>query len=442
MNIRHIIALALVFGIGCDGNLLTQDDDNSTSPNNSTAPNNSTEPNNSTTPNNTTPNNSTTPNNATPNNSTTNGSNNQTLPVEPPVDPGPCGATTFATALETKPVALQTSGELFSTPTAAGGAFVAWAAQGNIQIAHIDGNGSVLANHSVPGTQIYGLAANAAHVAVMSSRGSDVLALSILTYGGSVVYDDVIIGDVDHNVQGNEWFGPLIRVGRLTWTGDRWATYYAVQRLWPDGIAHYGDQLRLYTEDGATHTTQWGWGCSHSMEVRISHNGNGIGAVCASDCFPSKGVHFNHRGGMLYPDETGSNCAGGYGTRIGASIPMDDGFWAIYTATDNRGSHDVAATRITGNSIGDPVWLTEDTADDRAPNGGRLGENILVGWYSGSSFLAVLNGTTGATTHGPQAFAGASLNQASDFFAYPNGDTGWVQQDGANLELVRFRNCP
>lgn len=363
--------------------------------------------------------------------------------MEPPVDPGACGETTFDTALEVTPVAIGSLSRPFAAPTPAGGAFVAYSSTPDIAIAHLDGNANVLAEYTTTGSQIYGLAANADHVAVLVSRGSDVLALVILDRAGSVVHDGIVIGDVDHNVTDNEWFGPLIRTGRLTWTGDKWAAYYAVQRLWPDGVAHYGDQLRLYDEDGSAYTTQWGWGCSHSMDVRISHNGQRLGAICASDCYPAKGVHYNHRGGMLYPDEERSDCRGGWGAHMGASIPMDDGFWAIYTATDNREALDVAATRITGGSFDDPIWLTTSAEAAQSPNGARLGEDILVGWQlGGEDILTVLDSSSGSSLHGPQPYAAANLGSASDFFTFPNGDTGWVQAGSAGLELARFRNCP
>lgn len=363
---------------------------------------------------------------------------------EPPVDLGACGGAGFGEAFSVTPVAgTQAASRLFAASTAAGGAILGWNGGGVIHLTHVDGAGNNLADFTIAGSELHGVAAHDGGRAALVARAPDILALVILDPNGAVVSDQTVIGDVPHDVTDNEWFGPLIRHGRLIWTGTQWAAYYPVQRLWNDGIAHYGDQLRLYAADGSSQQTVWGWGCSHSMDLRISHNGNGLGPVCSSDCYPSKGVHFYHRGGELWPDNTGSNCAGGFGTTIGASVPFPGGFWIAFTARDQRSSADVAITRIDGNSIGDPVWLTADATDDTSLNAVGFDGDLLVAWEgaAGNQFV-VADQATGAVVNGPVSVAAAQLGGSSDFFEFANGDVGWAQPAGdGSVALARLRNC-
>lgn len=362
---------------------------------------------------------------------------------EPPFDAGPCGNTSFGDDFTVTAVdGTAAQGSLHAAATPAGGAVIAWKSGSDVHVTHVDGGGTVVSDASVAGDEIYGLAAHAGGRAVMVSRGTDILALVIFDANGNVVSDQTIIGDVPHDVTNNEWFGPLIRVGDMTWTGSQWATYFAVQRLWDDGVAHYGDQLRLYEADGSSNSMVWGWGCSHSMDVSISHNGDRLGAVCSSDCYPTKGVHFNHRGGELWPDETGSNCAGQFGTTIGASVPMTGGFWLAFTATDDRDSHDVAIAWVEGTTPQAPIWLTSDATRDSALRAAASMDDLVVAWNAGgSNQFVVTDGATGDIVEGPTTVDAAALGGSSDFFTYANGDIGWAQAEGGQVGLARLRVC-
>ncbi len=365
---------------------------------------------------------------------------------EPPVDLGACSGAGFGEDVEITAIAGTTaSNRIYATANPSGaGALVGWSDGAGIHVTHVDAAGAPFDEQVVAGQEIFGLAASATGHAALVSRAPDILALVIWDAAGAVVSDQTVIGDVDHGVTENEWFGPLIRHARLIASPDGWVAYYPVQRLWNDGIAHYGDQLRVYTPDGSSFQPVWGWGCSHSMDLRISHNGDRLGPVCASDCYPSKGVHFNHRGGELYPDASGSNCAGGYGTTIGGSIPIPGGFWAAFTAVDDRESADVALVKIEGTSPQQPIWLTADATNDTDLNAVGLDEGVMVAWNAGGTNRFVLvNSETGAVVEGPISVEGADLGRSSDFFRFGNGDAGWAQRasDGS-IALARVRSCP
>lgn len=364
----------------------------------------------------------------------------------PPFDAGPCGTGGLAARLSVTPAAgVSARGPLFGAPMPGGGATAAYEGGGGITLQRLAGDGAPFGGPvTVDGNGLYGFDASADGYGVIVSRGADALYLVGTAHDGAPRFSQRLLGEVPHDVTNNEWFGALIRYGRLHYVerDAEWAAYYTVNRLWPDGIAHYGDQLRTFGPDGAPRDTRWDWGCSHSMEVRLEDNGSTLGPVCASDCYPSKGVHFDHRGARLYTDEAGSNCAGGYGTSLGGVVPVADGFWVTFTATDMRASHDVALVHV-GNdrSAGAPIWLTTDAVRDTDVHAARHGAGFVVAWSADGTDRIARFDAAGAMVEGPLDLPGADLGSASDFFVLEGGDVGWVTAPGGTLALARLRLC-
>lgn len=360
----------------------------------------------------------------------------------PPFDAGACGTTTLAASLSVTAISgTSTAGRVFAAPTAANGAVIAMRGSSGVDLLTVAGDGTPAGSAVViTGSQPYGIAVGGGTTGVLVNRGSDALYLVGIGGGGATVFDELLIGEVDHGVTENEWFGSGIRAGRLTWTGTQWAAYYTVQRLWSDGVAHYGDQLRLLNADGAAARTVWGWGCSHSMEVRIAHDGTNLGPLCASDCFPEPGgVHFNHRT-FLYSDER-ANCSGGHTAHLGGMAPVGAGFLAVFTVGDSRSSEDVAIVRIDGRTPGAVSFLTADSAADSAPNVTPYDVGAVVGWVSGGSSRLLRVGADGTPIGTAEDVPAADLANASDFFQFSNGDAGWVINSGGSLSLARLRDC-
>ena len=358
--------------------------------------------------------------------------------VEVPIDAGPCGSGGLASRFSSTPLAASPSGRTFAAPTDAGGVVVAWRGSGGVSLQRFSGDGSAAGGPvTVAGNQPWGLAVNGDEWGVLVDRGSDALYLVVVRPDGSEVFATKLLGEVDHGVTGNEWFGTGIRYGRLHFHGGQWGAYYTVNRLWPDGIAHYGDQLQYIDTTGSSAGMAWGWGCSHSMEVRLTHNETLWGPICISDCYPSKGIHFNHRSAELYTDSE-ADCRGGYGTTLGDLVPVADGFWATFAASDGRGSDDVAIAHV-GNDrrmSGAPLWLTEDDAPDANVRAANYGSGLVVGWSGGSGDVLTHLDGDGATIEAPVA-VDAGLGGSSDFFVLANGDVGWV----SGGELKRLRSC-
>lgn len=331
---------------------------------------------------------------------------------------------------------------------AAQGVLLAWPAQDGVHLTRTDAaSARVGKDIVVAGTAVYGVAAREGAYAVLVSRGSDALYLVLVAPDGAVLRQQRLLGEVDHKVTNNEWFGTGIRAGRLIWTGTQWAAYFTVQRLWSDNVAHYGDTLRLHGADGAPASTVWGWGCSHSMEVGLAQRPGQLGSICASDCYPQKGVMFNHRT-FVYGDSV-ANCAGKYGTHLGGLVPLQDGFWAAFTAGEKRESADVALARIGADGKpGAPVWLSADKVEDSAPRLARYGADLLLGYRAGGTagvmgkdVFVRASVASGAATGPAEALPGSDLGAASDLLSFDNGDVGWAQRGAAGISVARLRAC-
>jgi hypothetical protein len=321
-------------------------------------------------------------------------------------------------------------------PLAAGGIVAAWSNTGTIAIQPFDGSGmSTGSPVLVAGDGVWGLAASSDAYAVLVSRG-DILALSVTSFGGMRLGEHTIMGGVPHDVTGNEWFGPIIRAARLDWNGTEWVTYTTVQRLWPDGIAHYGDALRTFHRDASPSNVYWDWGCSHSIEVRLTHNAQSLGPVCSSDCYPEKGVFFMHTF-TVFLDSSG-NCAGSVSQKLGGVVAFSDGFFASFISGQGRASQDVGLAKV-GNdlSVAPVQWLTNTPADEDALHLARYGSGMIAAWVAGGSgFMVELDATgapKGASQPGPQA----QIQGAGDFFNFSDGDVGWLSGAG----LARLRVC-
>jgi hypothetical protein len=353
--------------------------------------------------------------------------------VEPPIDAGPCG-TTLAASLSRTPVAGLPSGAM-AFPTTTGGLATAYGS-GTITVQRVDGGGARVGPAiDVPGDALWGVAAASDALAVLVHRG-DELHLVVHALDGAPIADTRILGGVPHDVTGNEWFGNLLRAGRLDWTGTEWVAYSTVQRLWPDGIQHYGDQLRTFARDGTPVATHWDWGCSHSMEVRLAHTAAGVGAVCSSDCFPDKGVFFMHRT-TVFLDPTG-NCMGYVQQRLGGAAAVGTGFVVGWTSATGRSSIDPAVARVGDDrSVGPVVWLSSAAGDERELHVGPYGSGAVAAWIETGGGRIVRLDPSGSPIGAVETIDAAAIDGASDFARLSDGDTAWV----VGGEMARLRSC-
>lgn len=355
---------------------------------------------------------------------------------DPSIDAGPCGAT-LAASISATPIPGVPSGAL-AYPSASGGVALAWHDGSAISIQRADGAGALAGPAiSIAADGLWGLAASPSSVGALLSRG-DELVLAIRALDGAAIAETRLYGAVPHDVTNNEWFGTLLRAARLDFDGARWFTYSTVQRLWPDGIAHYGDTLRSYALEGGDESTIWGWGCSHALEVRLTHGTGGIAPVCSSDCYPGKGVFFMHRT-ELFLDPSG-DCMGFARQRLGGIAAVAGGSLVGFTSAEGRSSVDPAIVRIGDDRVRGAVqWLSSEAGDERELHIGPLGAGGVALWLEGSQGrIARLDPTSGAAVGAAEAIDAALIENASDVFRLSDGDTAWV----VSGRLVRLRACP
>lgn len=353
--------------------------------------------------------------------------------IDPPIDAGPCGATTLAGSITTTTIT-GAGGGMRATPTSTGGALLAWSGS-DVTLQRIDGAGAPFgAAIHVTGDGLWGVAASTDAYAVLVSR-SDELLLVVTTTTGTVTHEERLMGAVDHTVTNNEWFGDLLRAGRLDWTGSRWISYSTVQRLWPDGIAHYGDTLRAFTPDGAPSSTYWGWGCSHSIDVRLSHDASGEPTpVCSADCYPGKGVFYAHDT-EVFLDASG-NCMGYVAQHLGGVAPVAGGSWVGWTSAEGRASQDPAIALV-GGSAAAPIWLSSDAADASDMHLSPFEGGLVAAWVEGGSGHIVRLDAAGAPIGAVESIDAGLLSGADDFVPLVGGDVGWATSG----RFARLRAC-
>lgn len=314
------------------------------------------------------------------------------------------------------------------------GSVVAWAGNdGSVHVLALDANDAAMGGElTVEGTQVFGAAATPADVALLVTRAPDYMTFVRIDGAGQKLASVDLVGGGDHATIGVEWFGEFAKTGRLVAQGNgTYAAYHALHRRWPDNIGHQGDTLRLVDASGAP-IGGWDWGCSHSMDQRLAFGPTGLVPICISDCYPAKGIWFNHSGAKI-TDDPGANCAGGYTTALGGLAAVQGGFFLVYE--DSQGGAHLGRFDAQGQPVSDRS-LTE-------PGTSRLAsyeEGLLIGSPGGAgAAIEKLDGAGEPT--GEKVDVAAALPD-QDFEGRSDGGVAWATVSGATLTVVRVRACP
>lgn len=346
----------------------------------------------------------------------------------------PCTATSLEEATRVTSVTISGASTSRALTAQAGAAsVVAWAgSDGNVHVTKLDAvDQRVGEDLIVPGTQVFGVAATSDDVALLVARAPDFMTFVRLDANGAVLAETNLVGGGDHQVEGTEWFGEFAQTGRLARLADgSYAAYHALHRRWPDGIGHQGDTLRLFDANGAPTGAAWGWGCSHSMDQRLAAGPSGLVPICISDCYPGKGVYFNHSAALI-TDDPAANCAGGYTTTLGGLVATAAGFFLVY-ADDSQVAH-LGAFDSNGAPVSDRTLSVAGSSRLAA-----FDDGLLLGASSGATTLQRLD-ATGADVGAP-ASIGAPLPDG-DFEGRTDGEVAWASAGGTSLSVVRVRVC-
>jgi hypothetical protein len=347
-----------------------------------------------------------------------------------------CGAT-FADSVRVTTVDIAgASGARAVTSQAGTGSVVAWSSgDGSIHVTRLDpGDQRAADDFTIPGDQVFGVAASASEVALLISRSPDFMTFQRVDLNGTTLAKSDLVGGGDHAVEGVEWFYEFAQTGRLVGRGDgTYAAYHALHRRWPDGIGHQGDTLRILDAGGLPIGGGWGWGCSHSMDQRLAFDpAVGLVPVCIADCYPGKGIYFDHDV-QLITDDPGANCAGGFSTLLGGLVATSTGYFVVYQ--DDQGGAHLGAFAAGGAPVSD---RTLDVAGSSRL--GKLGTGMVLGASGGSGAqLRVLDAAgveTGVTADVPVALPDQDFESRSD------GTVAWATASGTTLTVVRVPSCP
>ncbi len=320
------------------------------------------------------------------------------------------------------------------TAQAGAGSVVAWTGNDGIHITPLDGadqrSGADLV---VPGTQLFGIAATASDVAVLSARPPDYMSFMRVDLSGTVLGSADLVGGGDHALEGVEWFGEFANTGRLVARGDgSFAAYHGLHRRWPDGIGHQGDTLRLLAGDGSSLGGGWDWGCSHSVDQRLASGPSGLVPVCVSDCYPTKGIHFNHNQTEITSDP-GANCAGNANTALGGLVAVADGFFLVY--------QDAAAAAHLAHFDAVGAVLAERVLSQ--PGSSRLAsfeDGMLLGSPSDAGGTSLQRLDSAGQDIGETLIVAEPL-PSQDFESRSDGQVAWAVASAGAIHIVRVGVC-
>jgi hypothetical protein len=255
---------------------------------------------------------------------------------------------------------------------------------------------------------------------------------------------------------------------RLEFGSSSYGAYYHVHSQ----SGHEGDTLKLIDLTGKE-TTQWDWGCSHSMSNLLRWNASDkkFMPACVTDCYPGTtssdfttgslgGVYISNKNKVLSVD---AGCNGDVAGELGGAAPAPSGWKIVFNAhqtaaTQGQSSYststmnqDIGFASIASGltASGGVVWLTTTTINEadsgieRWQPAGDSTEQYVVGWSEpGSSYkyrLARVD-AAGAFLEGPvDATAKVKWGRRDDpFRAHFNGDIVWAWFDAASSTTMRF----
>ena len=333
---------------------------------------------------------------------------------------------------------------MYLAPLADGGAKIAWSdAEQQVHVTAIDGDGRRSATDVVvAGDEVRGLVAHADGGTAMLIVTGNVMSLQRLDAEGGTVFKKDLVGLQPQTVAGSKWVDSWGHEGRLVFAENTYAAYFGHTQFFGANGKHQGDLLWFFDPDGNKITREregWDWGCSHSLDLRLAHNGTRFGPVCLSDAYPKEGFHFNHREQMIRAEPSGDG-AGGSDARLGGWVPLPNGFLMSFASPEGRASTDVGLVHVSNDAeIGAVRWLTNSAAVvEDGPHLARYGrDQFLASWTADAAHLAALVKEDGTFIEGPVAIE-APIGARNDMMTMPDGDVAWAHAWG---DMHALKTC-
>jgi hypothetical protein len=255
---------------------------------------------------------------------------------------------------------------------------------------------------------------------------------------------------------------------RLEFGAGKYGAYYHVH----SDSGHEGDTLKYVAAATGAETTQWSWGCSHSMSdlLTFSPAANAFLPVCVTDCYPGTGsgdFAAVSQGGIFISNsnskkilDVDAGCNGSVAGELGGAAVASAGWKVVYNAhqapmtlgdssyDSKTMNQDIGFASVGANQApGAKVWLTTtpgneaDSTMARWEPSGDTVEQYVVGWLEGTSVYKLARvDAAGAFLEMPvDVSAKARWGQRDDpFRAHLNKDVVWAWFDAAGATTFHF----
>ncbi len=334
------------------------------------------------------------------------------------------------------------SPRLYHEPLADGRTLLGWTdsnGNGHVSIISTTIEHTFDFSHSVRGLATHD---NGDFAVLLWNSGSGAMSISKRNAVGGEIWTTNIQGPLTVT---DFWLGG----SRLTYGNGKYAAYFTVRGVSGWVAGHFGDQLTYVDDHGVVQPGGWEWGCSHSMAQLVSYHPDldQFAAICASDCYSSKGILiFNNH--VVYTSD--GNCGGFTSAQLG-QVALSNGGWKLVFSTLDRSccdGHGVGLATIDGNFRSSYTWLTDSNgAYERDPALASLGsgtEQYLVGWITTNDdlfWLGVIDGQ-GNFLDGPEEVTSKGVlwgNRDDSFRSRGDGSVSWVYGEPGSTTLYLFR---
>jgi hypothetical protein len=257
---------------------------------------------------------------------------------------------------------------------------------------------------------------------------------------------------------------------RLEYGDGTYGAYYHVH----SDSGHEGDTLKWVAAASGVESTQWGWGCSHSMSDVLRWN-TSVGqflSACVTDCYPGTDGDFATQSiGGVYLEaglakiiDVDAGCNGSVAGELGGAAPYPGGWGVVFNghrapASLGQSSYDpgsmdqdIGFSAVTGDRTPGPVvWLTGTPGlneDDSSiaywqPEGEDV-EQFVVGWHEPpATYRLARIDASGTVLEGPvDASAVAAWGRRDDpFREHGDADVVWSWFDtpgSTTLHMARI----
>lgn len=254
---------------------------------------------------------------------------------------------------------------------------------------------------------------------------------------------------------------------RLEFGAGKYGAYYHVH----SDSGHEGDTLKWVDAASGAESTEWAWGCSHSMSnlLRFHPISKKFLPACVTDCYPGTsgsdfetqsigGIYLNHDEEKILDVDAG--CDGNVAAELGSAAIAPGGYKVVFNAhqapatkgqdsyDDGSMNQDLGFVALTNQKPGAVVWLTSTPGNEADASISRFEptaapEQYLIGWVEVGQNrvfkLALLDPAGAFVESAIDVTAQARWGRRDDpFREHVGGDVVWAWFDSPGSTTLHF----